>query len=275
MSTTCLVLWTDVAREVALKDVVVALPSDEALRTEIARQARFRSAGFWLSVVGALLFFSLMFFTYGMVHYQKNATTVEARIVAVEHDANRNETLMTSEFVDADGEVHRDTQTSGYHYARGEPEVGQAISYLYWRSDLTGEFGSTPRGDGILKWLFGCAGAVLTLMAIITFVYVNRHRRLRLRLIASGRRERGAGYAIESRTVTIPLKVTHVIHQWRLNASYFENSQSGFKNCHSDWQPGLPPDRLDDLTVPVILVDVADPRRYWLPVGELYERRPK
>jgi hypothetical protein len=227
-----------------------------------------------MSVMAALLFFSLMLFTYPMVHYQKNATTVVGKIVAVERDSERNEILMTSEFIDADGKAHRDTQTSGYHYARGEPEVGQAITYLYWRNELSGELGYTPRADGILKWLFGVAGAIFILMAVLTFAYINRHRRLRLRLIASGRRERGARYAIESRTVVISVKVTHVIEQWRLNARYFENSLSGFKDCHSDWEPGLPPDRLDGLTVPMILVDASDPRRYWLPVGELYERRP-
>ena len=273
-STTCLGLWTKVAREVLLHDVVVAMPADEALRKEIARQARVRSLGFCLSVIAAIGFFSLTLFTYPMVHYQKNATTVVGKIVAVVRNSERNEILMTSQFIDADGNAHRDTQTSGYHYARGEPEVGQPITYLYWRSELTGELGSTPRGDGILKWLFGSAAAIFVLMSVLTFAYINRHRRLRLRLIASGRRERGAGYAIESRTVVIPLKVTHVIEQWRLNARYFENSLSGFKDCHSDWEPGLPPDRLNDLTVPMILVDTSDPRRYWLPVGELYDRRP-
>ena len=262
------------AREVLLHNVAVAMPVDEALRKEIARQVRVRSLGFCLAVIATLLFFSLMLFTYDMVHYQKNATTVLGTIIAVERDPERNEILMTSEFVDADGKAHRDTQTSAFYYATGEPEVGKGITYLYWRSELTGELDSAPRADGILKWVFGSASAICALMSTLTFAYTNRHRRLRLRLIASGRRERGAGYAIESRTVTIPLKVTHVIHQWRLNARYFENSQSGFKDCHSHWEPGLPPDRLDGLTVPMVLVDASDPRRYWLPVGELYERRP-
>lgn len=267
-------LWTKVAREVLLHDVVVAMPADEALRKEIARQVRVRSLGFWMSIIAALVFFTLTLFTCPMIHYQKNATTVTAYIVAVERDLERNEILMTSEFVDADGKVHRDTETSGYHYARGEPEVGQRITYLYWRNELTGELDSTPRADGILKWFFGSAAAIFVLISVLTFAYINRCRRLRLRLIASGRRERGIGYAIESKTVVIPVKVTHIIHQWRLNARYFENSQSGFKDCHSDWEQGLPPHRLDGLSVPMILVDASDPSRYWLPIGELYDRRP-
>jgi|GEM_PF-1549413 len=274
-NTTCLGLWTKVSREVVLTDVVVALPEENALRAEIARQVRLRSPGLWLSAIGALVFFTLTFFTYGMMHYQKNTTTVDASVVAVERDSKRNEILMTSEFVDTDGKRHRDTQTSRYHYARGEPEVGQRITYLYWRSERTGELGSTPRADGILKWIFGSASAVFAITSVLAFAYINRHRRLRLRLIASGRRERGTAYAIESKTITIAIKVTHIIHQWRLNARYFENSQSGFKDCHGDWEPGLAPDRLDGLAVPMILVDENDPSRYWLPTGELYNRRPE
>ena len=126
-----------------------------------------------------------------------------------------------------------------------------------------------------MKWIFISAGLVLGVMASVVSIYMNRHRRLRLRLIASGRRERGARYAIEAKTTVIALKVTHIIHQWRLNARYFEDSLTAFKDCHSDWQPGLPPDRLDNLTVPMIFVDASNPRHYWLPIGELYDRRPE
>lgn len=273
-NTTCLGLWTEVAREVLLHDFVVAMPADQALHKEVARQVRLRSPGFWLSLIAALGCFMAMFFSFRMMHDQEGAVTVIGTIVAVERDSERGEILMTSEFTDIDGKVHRDTQTSGYHYAKGEPEVGQQIGYVYWKNKLTGEFRTTPRNDVLVKWIFGSFGLMFALMATAVFIYVNRHRRLRLRLIVSGRRERGAGYAIESRTITIAIKVTHIIHQWRLNARYFENSVSGFKDCHSDWEPGLPPDRLDGLNVPMILVDARNPSRYWLPIGELYERRP-
>lgn len=262
------------SRKVVLADVKVALPTDEMLRAEIVRQVRFRSPGFWLATLFALFFFGLMPFTFPMMHYQENTTTVDATIVEVGRDPDNGEILMTSEFSDADGVVHSSTETSGYHYAWGEPEVGQHLKYIYWRNKLSGDFESTPRADGMLKWFFGITGAVLALLAIGVGVYVNRHRRLRLRLIVSGRRERGARYAIEAKTTAITLKTTIIIEQWRLNARYFEDSLTAFKDCHSDWQPGLPPDRLDNLTVPMILVDAINPRRYWLPVGELHDRRP-
>lgn len=260
--------------EVVLADVTVALPEDSVLRAEIKRLVRIRSPGFWLITLFALFFFGLMPFTFPMMHYQEDTTTVNATIVDVGRDPENGEILMTSEFSDADGVVHRSTETSGYHYAWGEPEVGQQLEYIYWRNKLSGDFESTPRADGILKWMFGSAGAVLALFAMGAGVYVNRHRRLRLRLIKSGRRERGARYAIEAKTTVIAIKTTVIIHQWRLTARYFEESLTAFKDCHSDWQPGLPPVRLDNLTVPMILVDVTDPRRYWLPVGEVYDRRP-
>lgn len=262
------------SREVVLTDVLVALPADDALRIEIDRQARSRSVGFWVSVVLALLFFGLALFSFRMMHGQEGAVAVEATIVAVERDPANGELLMTSEFVDADGKAHRDKLPESYFYASGKPKVGQAIEYVYWRSEYTGEIDSQPRNDFMLKWLFGSAGVVLALMAIGVSVYMNRHRRLRLRLLESGRRERGARYAIEAKTTVIALKVTHIIQQWRLSARYFEDSLAGFKDCHSDWQSGLPPDRLENLTVSMILVDANNPHRYWLPVGELHDRRP-
>lgn len=260
--------------EVVLADVAVVLPADDALRTEIHREARSRSMGFWLAVIFSLVFFGLAAFSFRMMHDVEDAFVVDGTIVAVERDTDNDELLMTTEFVDADGKVHRDKQTSGYHYAMGEPEVGQRMGYIYWYSKLTGDFRSTPRADGILRWIFISAGLILGVMALVVSNYMNRHRRLRMRLIAFGRRERGARYAIETKTTVIALKLTHIIHQWRLTARYFEDSLTAFKDCHSDWQPGLPPDRLDNLTVPMILVDAANPRHYWLPVGELYDRRP-
>jgi len=260
--------------EVVLTDVSVALPEDNVLRAEIVRQARFRTPGLWLITLFALFFFGLMPFTFPMMHYQKGTTDVDATIVEVGRDPQSGEILMTSEFTDADGKAHRDTQTSSYHYAIGEPEVGQQVDYTYWHNKLSGDIISSPRADSMLKWMFGSAGTVLAIGAILVGVYVDRHRRLRLRLIKSGRRERGARYAIEAKTTVITIKTTIIIHQWRLTARYFEESLTAFKDCHSDWQPGLPPERLDNLTVPMILVDAADPRRYWLPVGEVYDRRP-
>lgn len=260
------------SRELVLTDITVASPDERALRAEIDRQARLRSPGFWLALIFALFFFVLACFSFPMMHDRKNAVLVNAVIVAVERDPESGEMKMTSEFHDDEGNLHRDTQASGYHYAWGEPEVGQDIGYVYWNSPRSDYFHSSPRADGILKWMFGSAAAVLGLLALGTGIFLGRHRRLRLRLIASGRKEPGARYAIEAKTTVIALKVTHVIHQWRLNARYFEDSLTAFKDCHSDWQPGLPPDRLDNLTVPMILVDVDDPRRYWLPVGEVYDR---
>lgn len=262
------------SREVVLADVAVAMPSDDALRAEIHREAHSRSLGFWLALIFALIFFVLASFSFRMMHDQDGAEAVDGTIVAVERDARNGELFMTSEFVDDSGKTHRDTLPEGYHYTSGKPEVGQLIQYVYWRSKYTGEIDSHPRNDILLKWVFGSAGVILGLMALGVSIYMNRHRRLRLRLLETGRRERGARYAIEAKTTVIALKVTHIIHRWRLNARYFEDSLTAFKDCHSDWQPGLPPERLDDLTVPMILVDAADPRRYWLPVGELYQRRP-
>src|SRR5687767_1242847 len=87
----------------------------------------------------------------------------DGTIVAVWRD-DSGELQMTSEFSDADGVRQRDTQSEGYHYKPGDPEVGQSIEYFSRRSGLTGDLQSFPRADRILQWVFGVPMAFMLLM---------------------------------------------------------------------------------------------------------------
>jgi hypothetical protein len=190
------------------------------------------------------------------------------RIVAVTTDPDNGETLMTSEFTDASGVTHRDTQTAGYHYAPGEPEVGQAIEYLYIRSDYAGELHAYPRADRILQVAFGVPMLFMVLMAMGGAWLVLRQRNLRRRLLRSGRRERAHAPSIRRRQLAFPIgNRVETAPMWRLEARYFEPTRSEFVDCHSDWQVTAAPSLDAQATALFILVDASRPSRYWLPVG--------
>ena len=140
------------------------MPGLGQLKQEIATQVSHRRLGFWLALLFAAFLFGLLPFTFRMMHSYDDAVMVDARIIAVDRDPASGETRMTSEFIDLTGKAHRATESAAYHYAPGEPEVGQKIAYFY-RPDAAGDIYGTPRADGLLKWLFGGAGALLALIA--------------------------------------------------------------------------------------------------------------
>jgi hypothetical protein len=248
---------------------VTTPPDDALLFAEIDRHARQRFVGVVILAVAAALFSLGVVFSVPMVH-SGHPTAAMGTIVAVEKDA-AGETWMTSEFTDAEGHTHRDRQTRAYHYARGEPEVGQPIEYFYERSARTGDLHIYPRGDRFLQWIFGVPTALFALLAVGAAWLVLRQRNLRRRLVRFGRRELAQAPSIRQRTLVLPAagNRAQAVPMWRLQARYFEPTRSEFVDCHSEWQ-GTPVPELDGaIAMPPILVDPDHPRRYWLPVGAL------
>lgn len=244
---------------------------DDIYYAELGRDLRRRLPGVYIFVVLAGLLSLGVFYSIPMMHGASDFSKADGRIVAVARDPASGELEMTSEFTDADGVTHRDTQTDGYHYAPGDPKVGQSIEYLYKRSELTGDLHAFPRADRILQLVFGLPAAFVTLLAVATTWFLLRRRNYRRRLLREGRREVGQMHAIAQKSVTIPIgpAANTPIHQWRLEARYFEASLGGFVDAHSDWMPAPAPELRSDAPMPPIFVDPQRPERYWLPVGAL------
>jgi hypothetical protein len=244
---------------------MTTLPDDEALYAEIGRDVRRRLPGVYICLIMAALLSIGVFNSMSMMHNDSDYTAVDGRIVAVGRDPESGELLMTSEFTDAQGAVHRDTQTDGYHYAPGDPEVGQRIEYLY--RVRYGELHAFPRADRILQWVFGAPAAFLALFGAGAAWFLLRKRALRRRLVREGRRETGQAPSIRRRTLVLPTgNNVQAIAMWRLEARYFEPTQAAFVDCHSEWQHGVEP-ALPENASPLILVDPQRPSRYWLPVA--------
>jgi hypothetical protein len=240
---------------------------DAALFAEIGKDLRRRMPGIWLVVVLALLLLVGVAYSAPMMH-SGNPKAADGTIVAVERDPQTGELWMTSEFTDDTGTVHRDRETDGYHYAPGDPVVGQSIRYFYERGQATGDLQAYPRADYLLKWVFGAPAALLVLFAAITLWFLLRRRALRRRLVRVGRREPGQMPRIRQRTLVLPAgRNVQAIEQWRLEARYFEPTRTEFVDCHSEWQPAPAPELAKDAPPPTILVDPERPARYWLPVA--------
>lgn len=247
--------------------------SDDAIYyTEISRDLRKRYAGVWLCLVMAALLSIGVFYSVPMMHGSDDFAAADGTIVEVWRDQS-GELQMTSEFKDAEGVVHRDTKDEHYHYAKGDPQVGQSISYFYRRSELTGDQRAFPRADGILKLVFGVPMAFMLLVAAGGFWFLQHKRNFRRRLVREGRREVGQMPAIVHRSITIPVGAAagQPIDMWRLQARYFEPTRGEFVDCHSDWMgaPFSAPELTPDTPLPPIFVDPGNPKRYWLPVGAL------
>ena len=238
-------------------------PDDTTLLAEIDRRFRQRFAGVWLCWGLAALLSTGVIFSVPMMH-SGHPTAAMGTIVAVETDA-AGETWMTSEFTDADGVTHRDRQTQGYHYAPGDPVVGQRIEYLYERSDLTGDMHMYPRADRLLQIVFGVPLLFLALFGLAVAILVVRQRNLRRRLVRNGLREQAQAPAIRHRQLLLP---GPSIAMWRLVARRFDPLRSLWVDIHSDWQPApAPPPEHCKGVAPVVFVDPQDPSRYWLPVS--------
>lgn len=244
---------------------------DDVYYAELERDRRRRMPGVYLFFGFAALLSLGVFYSMSMIHGASDFSKAEGRIVAVTRDPESGELEMTSEFTDAQGVTHRDTQAEGYHYAIGDPEVGQSIEYLYKRSELTGDLRAFPRADRIMQLVFGLPSAFCVLLGSAGLWWLQRRRNYRRRLLREGRREAGQMHAIALKSVTIPVgaAANTPMHMWRLDARYFEPSLGGFVDAHSDWLPAPAPELRADLPMPPIFVDPERPSRYWLPVGAL------
>lgn len=235
---------------------------------EIERRLAARFRGVYL----AIGFAGLMGFgfanTQRMMH-DGALLPVTATIVALGTDSS-GEPTMTSTFVDAEGNWHRDTQPASYHYARGEPRVGDKVDYLYGVLPATGSFYAVVRADGILKWFFGVPAAIFTVVGVVLALLILRERAGRRALVAGGLRIALELPRIGHRAVTLPGGAAGAIHfeLWRLEGRVFDAERGEFVECASDWQQPPPPE-LGATPLPPLLVDPARPSRRWLPVGEL------
>jgi hypothetical protein len=235
---------------------------------EIERRLAARFRGVYLSFGFAALMGFGFANTQRMMH-DGALLPVTATVVALGTDSS-GEPTMTSSFVDAEGNWHRDTQPASYHYARGEPRVGDSIPYLYGIHSATGMFYSVPRADGILKWFFGVPAAVFTLVGIVLVVLILRERSARRELVRVGLRVPLEMPRIGHRAMTLPGGAAGAVHfeLWRLEGRVFDAARGEFVECASDWQQPPPPE-LGAAPLPPLLVDRRHPGRSWLPVGEL------
>lgn len=242
---------------------------DDALLAEIRRHARRRMLGAGLAFGFAALFAIPLPMTLRMMHGDHAFVPVTATIVEVHRDPGDGLLYMTSEFSDAAGVRHRATESEGYHYAPGDPRVGQHVDYLYETGPRTGDFHAFPRADRLLQWVFGVPVAIFGLLGFGVVALALRQRRFRRALVRGGVRETGQSPRIRRRTMVLPAgNRAQAITTWRLQASRFDAQRGGFVECHGDWEGGPVPE-LDPAATPVILSDPADPRRYWLPTGSL------
>ena len=239
---------------------------------EIDRRRRQRLPGFYLCAGFVALMLAGYAYSARMMH-GPGYTPTRGTIVAL-GTGSSGEPTMTSEVRDANGVVHRDTQPADYHYARGEPRVGESIDYLYRTSPYTGEFQAVVRADGLLRWLFGPAAAVMGVFGAGAFALILHQARQRRALVRDGERIKVELPGIVHRSVVLPAGASGTVRvdQWRLEGRVFDPQQGEYVECRSDWQ--LPPaPELDLALVPPLLVDRAKPSRRWLPVGALWRPR--
>jgi hypothetical protein len=241
------------------------MATDTELLAEIGRHCRQRMMAVYL-MFGFALLLSLGVFNSQRMMHPADMVPAEGVIVAVGKDANNGETTFTAKFTDAAGVRHTDTQSAGYHYAPGEPQVGQPIEYLYIDRPPNG-FYAFPRADRILQLVFGVPMLLMVFCGALFLWLILRQRAWRRWLVRNGTRVQGEGYEIRERTVVIPGGSGGAVsvHTWRLQARRFDPAASEYVDVHGDWrQPPVP--KIDAQTeFPPILVDPRKPARYWLP----------
>lgn len=241
-------------------------PGDAVLLAEIARRARRRFIGVWICAVAAALFGAGVLFAQRMMHGE-GYRLAQGRIVAL-GTSSSGEPTFTGEFRDADGVLHRDTETYGYHYAPGDPRLGERVGYLYRIKPATGSFDSFPRGDVILHWTFGVPAVAFVLFGALAAALIVRESRYRRWLVANGQREPLAHPAIRERAVALPAGAgSQVVRNWRLEGKYFLPAAGEYVEAHGDWEPPPVRELQAGAEAPVLLLDPRDPSRYWLPSG--------
>jgi len=235
---------------------------------EIERRLAARFRGVYLTLGFAALMAFGFANTQSMMH-DGSLLPVTATVVALGTDSS-GEATMTSAFVDAEGNWHRDVQPASYHYARGEPRIGDSIDYLYGIHPATNSFYAVPRADGILKWFFGVPAALFALVGVVLVMIILRERDRRRALVRAGLRVPLEMPRIGHRAMTIPGGAAGAVHieMWRLEGRVFDAARGEFIECASDWQQPPPPE-IGNAPLPPLLVDPKRPTRRWLPVGEL------
>ena len=247
----------------------IALPDEATLHAEIQGRFGTRWRAVYLAAATSVALLAGTAFSLRMLHGE-GFTPVSATIIKVQRGSQSGETTMTSEFLDATGTRRQDTQPASYHYARGEPLVGQRIDYIHKMLAGTNILYAVPRADGFLRVVFGVPGVLFGLFALAYAWQTMRQRALRHRLMSRGRREPGQLYTIRQRILTVPAAGgSQRLHKWRLEARYFDPAIAGFRDCHSDWHPAPAPELQDNTPVSPLLIDTKDPTRHWLPVGGL------
>jgi hypothetical protein len=243
------------------------MPDEALYRAEISRRCRRRMGGVYICLVAAMLFATGVVFSTAMMHGE-GYSAATGTIVAL-GTGSSGEPTFTGEFTDSAGVVHRDTQNYGYHYARGEPRLGERVDYLYKTMPLGGEFRSFPRGDGFLRWAFGAPAAFFVLLAALFYWIIARERGFRLRLIREGKREHLEAARIRHRSVVVPTGAnSHRVDLWRVEGRYFDPARGEYVDCHGDWE-SPPAPALPAGAAPLLLVDPTNSSRYWLPSAPL------
>jgi len=241
---------------------------DDARRwlEEIERRLTQRFRAVYLLITMAALFGFGVMYSQRMVH-GASLRAAQGSVVAL-GTSSTGEPTFTTAFVDAEGNWHRETESYGYWYHRGKPYVGAPIEYMY--GIKYGDFYAEPRGDHMLKWLFGVPAGLFALFGILAGVVIMREHDTRRALVRGGQRVPLQMPRIGHRHVTLPGGPAGPasFDLWRLEGRVFDAGAGEYVECASDWQQPPPPE-LDLSRVPPLLVDPAQPRKRWLPVGAL------
>jgi hypothetical protein len=240
---------------------------DSGWYAEIEGRRRRRFRGVYLLLAFAALMAVGFANTQRMMH-DGDLRPASATIVAL-GTGSSGEPTMTSRFQDADGAWHTDTQPASYHYARGEPRVGETVDYLYGIKPISG-FYAVPRADAPLRWLFGAVALLFALLGAGAAWLILRERNYRRRLLATARREPLAAARLGERAYSLPAGAagTQRVALWRLEGRYFDPAAGEYVDCASDWQPAPAPADFDPARAPPVFVDPLAPSRYWLPARQ-------
>jgi len=246
--------------------------AEQAWLDELRRRRRQRMPSVYLCAAFAALMLAGYANSLRLMH-GPGFTPVPGRIVAL-GTGSSGEPTMTSEVRLPDGSTYRDTQATSYHYARGEPRVGEAIDYIYRPGPYSGEPQVWVRGDGVLKWMFGPAAAVMGAFGLACLVGILRQHARRRDLIRDGERVAVELPRVGHRHVAIPGGAAGALQfdLWRLEGRVFDPAQGEYVEVASDWQQPPAPAALDPAQLPPLLVDPARKRRWW-PVGTLWGPR--
>ena len=246
---------------------------EQAWLDELRRRRRQRLPGAYL----CFGFVALMLAGYAnslrMLH-GPGFTPVTGTIVAL-GTGSSGEPTMTSEVRLPDGSVQRETEATSYHYARGEPRIGESIDYIWRRSPNTGDMQLWVRADGILRWLFGPAAALMGAFGLVLLAVILRQHAWRSALVRAGERVKVELPRIGHRSVVLPAGRGGSVRvdTWRIEGRVYDQQAFEYVECASDWQQAPAPEQFDPALVPPLLVDRLKPARHWLPVGALWRPR--